>query len=137
MKTILSFVLIFCFSLTSVWASETGHKKPAHDKAPHHGSFVAVGEYHLELLVKNKELLIYVTDHSWNPKKVDGATGKVWVLSNKKKTEISLKPETDNLISAKGDFVQSDDMKVMVKLNMPNQKTLNARFTPLAKKGGH
>lgn len=137
MKKILSIVLLFGISLTTAWASETGHKKSAHDAAPHHGSFVAVGDYHLEMLVKDKQLLIYVTDHSWNPKKVDGATGKVWVLSNKKKTEITLKPEKDNLISAKGDFLPSDDMKVVVKLNMPNQKPLNARFTPLAKMGGH
>ena len=104
-----------------------------HDKAPHNGQFIAVGEYHIEMLAKDNELTIYLTDHEWKPKNVDGATGKVLILSNKEKKEISITPEKDNLITAKGQFTSAADMKVVLTLNLPNEKAMNARFTPLAK----
>lgn len=39
---------------------------------PHGGQLRMAGPYHLELVTKDKELVIYVTDHGDNPIKTEG-----------------------------------------------------------------
>ena len=40
--------------------------------SPHGGQVRAAGPYHLELIAKDGDLVLHVTDHSWQAMKTDG-----------------------------------------------------------------
>ncbi|MEK6584703.1 MAG: hypothetical protein AABZ24_00050, partial [Nitrospirota bacterium] len=60
-----------------VWAHSAKHTEPV--KALHGGQSLAAGPYHLELVAKNGELLLYVTDHSDKGIPSDGAKAKATI----------------------------------------------------------
>jgi hypothetical protein len=98
--------------------------------SPHGGQVRMTDTYHLELVIKDKDVTVYVMDHANNPVISNGMTGSATILSGETKTEIKLEPSPDNILKGTGDFKNSDDMKVAVTVNPAPQ---TARFTPFQK----
>lgn len=101
--------------------------------APHGGQLRMTGPYHYELVAKNNELTIYLTDHGGAKVASAGATGYAIILSSKGKTRIPLAPTGDNVIHGTGQFEAVPDMKVAVSISLPGQDAALARFTPFRK----
>lgn len=101
--------------------------------APHGGQLRMAGATHYELLVKNNELTIYLTDHAGTPIASAGASGSATILSSKGKATVQLSPAGNNVLSGKGKFEAVADMKVIVSITLAGQKAEQARFTPLQK----
>jgi len=101
--------------------------------APHGGQLRMTGAYHYELVVKNNELTIYLTDHGGTNVDSAGASGNATILSSKGKTRIKLSPGGDNIMRGSGQFEAVPDMKVAVSIALPGQGAALARFTPLKK----
>ena len=101
--------------------------------APHGGQLRMAGASHYELVVKNNELTIYLTDHAGTPTASAGASGSATILSSKGKATVQLSPAGNNVLSGKGKFEAVADMKVIVSITLAGQKAEQARFTPLQK----
>ena len=101
--------------------------------APHGGQLRMTGPYHYELVAKNNELTIYLTDHGGTNVASAGATGSATILSSKGKARIKLTPAGENILRGSGQFEAVPDMKVAVAITLPGQGAQLARFTPLKK----
>jgi hypothetical protein len=103
-------------------------------KSPHGGQLRMAGHYHLELVVTEKSLTVYVTDHAGTTVPTQNGSGNAIVLANKAKTTIELKPASDNMLQGEGEFVLDPNMKVVVSVTLPEDKEpQQARFEPLMK----
>jgi hypothetical protein len=103
-------------------------------KAPHGGQLRMAAQYHLELVLTDKGMDVYLTDHAFAEQKADGATASVTVLANKKTSQLKLIAAGGNKLSGTGSYERSDDMQVLVVLNVPGQKPLQTKFQPRKKK---
>ncbi len=119
-----------------VWAHSAKHTEPV--KALHGGQSLAAGPYHLELVAKDGELLLYVTDHSDKGIPSDGAKAKATIQHGFEKAtiQIELEPSGDNQLKGSGIFSINPDTGILVFLRLPEQQAYAARFTPLNPKNG-
>jgi hypothetical protein len=102
--------------------------------APHGGQVRMAGTFHFELVVGDKQLTVYVTDHAGKSIATEGATGNAMVLVGKTKTTVELKPAEENVLKGDGEFTAAPEMKVVVSITLAGQEQQQARFTPLEKK---
>lgn len=98
--------------------------------SPHGGQVRMTDLYHLEMLVKDGDITVYVMDHSNQPLPSAGMQATATVLAGESKTEVKLEPAGDNLLKGKGEFKPTDDLKVLLSVTPAPQL---ARFTPLQK----
>lgn len=127
MKALLAGIFM---ALASMTAHAHGDQAMAAMKAPHGGQLQMAGPYHLELLVKPHELLVYVTDHGDKKHATLNGKGSATVLAGKKKTVVKLTPGGDNLLKGAGSFTAAPGMKVVVSVTLAGQAPQQARFTP-------
>lgn len=103
-----------------------------------HGSMEAInggevreaGTNHLELVVTEGELVLYVRDEQENPVAIKDALATATVLSGGKAETIELEPGEGNVLRAKANFIAGKGLKVVVSLTMPGKKSVLARFAP-------
>lgn len=137
MKQLLSHVALCGTLLVSVpvGAHSAKHAEPV--KALHGGQSLAAGPYHLELVAKDGELILYVADHSDKAIPSDGARAKATIQQGyeKAKIQVELEPAGDNTLKGTGAFTIDPNTGIMVFLKLPDQDAYSARFTPL-KTGG-
>ena len=100
---------------------------------PHGGQVKDAGKYHLELVVKDTALTVYVTGNKDAKVATKGATSSATVLAAKNSSSVKLEPSSDNALAGSGNFQSAPDMKVVVSVTLPGQATIQARFTPLEK----
>jgi hypothetical protein len=140
MKHLLGYLVL---GVILVWSVPVGAHKAKHDdavKALHGGQARAAGPYHLELVVKDGELVLYVTDHEDKAVPTDGARAKATIQQGyeKARTQVELEPSGDNTLKGTGTFTINPDTGIMVFLKLPEQDAYAARFGPLPTKGaGH
>ncbi len=101
--------------------------------APHGGQLRMAGIYHLELVAKDKEVAVYVTDHGDKEIGTEGGVGKVTLQIGKAKTKttVELAPAGGNALKGSGDFVVKPGTLIVVFVKLPGQEPQSARFTPL------
>jgi hypothetical protein len=120
--------------LQPVWA----HTDESLDamQAPHGGQVRAAGPYHLELVVKDGELRLHVTDHAGQEIKTDGGVGKATVQQGKAgtKTTVKLEPSPQNMLTGRGEFQINQESVIVVFVKLPEQDAYAAKFTPLKPK---
>lgn len=99
----------------------------------HGGQLRMSGPYHLELVVRDKEITVYVADHADAKIKTDGGTAKAVIQTGKSgpKTTIKLEPAGDNLLKGAGNFALKPESVVIIFVRLPGQEAHSARFMPL------
>jgi hypothetical protein len=102
-------------------------------KGPNGGQIKDAGKYHLELVVRENALTVYVTDAKHQKFLTKGASGSATVLANKNTTNVKLEPYGENALSGSGRFESTPEMKIVVSLTLPGENPVQARFTPLKK----
>ena len=100
---------------------------------PNGGQIKDAGKHHLELVVKENTLMVYVTDAKNQKIITKGASGTATVLAGKNTANVKLEPSGENALAGSGKFESAPDMKVVVSLTLPGQDPMQARFTPLEK----
>jgi hypothetical protein len=107
-------------------------------KALHGGQSLDAGPYHLELVAKDRELIVYVTDHSDKAIPTDGAKAKATIQQGyeKAKIQVELEPSGENTLKGTGEFTINPDTGIIVFFKLPAQDAYAARFTSLNPKGG-
>ena len=104
-------------------------------QAPHGGQLRMTGPFHLELLAKDGELTVYVTDHADNALSVDGGLAKATIETGATRTQVHLHPVGNNILKGTGTFSLTPNTVVIVFMKLPNQDGYAARFMPLKPKG--
>ena len=104
--------------------------------SPHGGQVRAAGPYHLELVVKDGELALYVTDHAGQEIKTDGGEGKASIQHDKagSKITVKLEPSQNNMLKGSCDSQINPKTVIVVFVKLPEQDAYAARFTPLKPK---
>ena len=104
--------------------------------APHGGQVRAAGPYHLELVAKDAELVLHVTDHAWQEIHTDGGEGKATIQQGKagSKTTVKFEPSQQNMFTGRGEFRINPETVIVVFVKLPEQDAYGARFTPLKPK---
>jgi len=104
--------------------------------SPHGGQVRAAGPYHLELVAKDGELVLHVTDHANNEINTTGAEGTANVQQGKagSKIKVKLEPSQTNTLAGSGEFQVNPETVIVVFVKMPEQEPYAARFTPLKPK---
>ena len=94
------------------------------------------GPYHLELVAKDKEMVLYVTDHGDNPVKTEGGTAKATIQIGKGKagTTVKLEPAGENQMKGLGEFTLKPASVIVVFVKLAGDEAQSARFTPLKPK---
>jgi len=138
MKHLLANVTLCAMLLGAVpvGAHSAKHAEPV--KSLHGGQSLAAGPYHLELVAKDGELLLYVTDHYDKGIPSDGARAKATIQHGFEKAtiQVELEPSGDNQLKGNGTFTIHPDTGILVFLRLPEQQAYAARFTPLNPKNG-
>lgn len=115
-------VLTPAIALTS-YADERG-------VGPNGGQVKDTGKHHVELVVKENALTVYVTGAKDAKISTKGASGSATVLSGKHTSSVKLEPAGENMLTGAGKFESASGMKVVISLTLPGQNPLQARFTP-------
>lgn len=134
-KSISAAVLLATLIISQpVWA----HTDESLDAVPsvHGGQIRGTGPYHLELVAKNGELLLYVTDHLNNEIHTTGGEGKASIQQGKTRSRITVKlePSQNNMFTGRGEFQLDPKTVIVVFVKLPEQDAYAARFTPLKPK---
>jgi hypothetical protein len=104
-------------------------------QAPHGGQLRMTGPFHMELIAKDGDLTVYVTDHADNPISVDGGLAKANIENGPTRTQVNMHPVGNNMLRGSGAFSLTPTTVVVVFMKLPNQDGYAARFTPLKPKG--
>ena len=134
-KSIMASVLAATVIISQpVWA----HTDEALDamSSPHGGQVRAAGPYHLELVAKDGELVLRVTDHAANEINTIGGEGKASIQQGKAEGKITVKlePSENNMFTGSGEFQIDPETVIVVFVKLPEQDAYAARFTPLKPK---
>lgn len=98
---------------------------------PNGGQVKDAGKHHLELVVKENALTVYVTGVKDATVATKGASGSATVLTGKNTVNVKLEPAGENALAGSGSFQPAPEMKVVVSVTLPGQASIQARFTPL------
>jgi hypothetical protein len=92
------------------------------------GRQVDAGDYHIELVAKDKTLAVYISDASEKPVDAKGfkATG-IFVVGGKPQ-RIELAPEAANKLSGTAGVALPADLKGAVQIRLPTGGTVQAKF---------
>jgi hypothetical protein len=111
----------------------------AHDEAyfdskesAHGGQKRMAGPYHLELVTKEKGIVLYVMDHADRALSTAGGGGKATIQIGKgtDKTSVKLEPAGENMLKGNGSFAVTPEIVVTVFVDLPGREVTTARFTP-------
>ncbi len=104
--------------------------------SPHGGQVRAAGPYHLELVAKDGELVLHVTDHTGREIDTYGGEGKARIQQGKTGSNITVKlePAQQNTLTGIGEFQINLETVIVVIVKLPEQEAYPARFTPLRPK---
>jgi hypothetical protein len=134
-----SLAAVLIVTATAVALPVGAHSEQHFDNidTPHGGQMRMAGPYHLELVTKDKELVLYVTDHGDNNVPTEGGVGKATIRTgkSKEKTAIKLEPTGENTLKGTGEFTLTPETVVVVFVKLPDHEAQSVRFTPLKPKG--
>lgn len=116
-------VTVFALALVpAIYADERA-------KGPNGGQIKDAGKYHLELVVKENGLTVYVIGAKDQKIATKGASGTATVLTGKNTASVKLESSGENAFAGSGKFARATDMKIVVSITLPGQAPIQARFT--------
>jgi len=98
------------------------------DKGANGGPQVDAGDYHVEMVAKQMQLSVYLSDDKDKPVDIVGykATG-IFVI-NGKSQRVELKPESANKLIGNASVPLPASFKGVVLITLPTGKTVQAKF---------
>lgn len=101
----------------------------AHEGAgPNGGQIAEVQGHHIEFTIKEKEIVLFLTDNDSKPIGSKGTSGRVVILEGAKPLNVELAPVEPNALSAKLDAPLAAGAKVVVSAKLGDGHDLQARF---------
>jgi hypothetical protein len=101
----------------------------AHDPKPRHGGAIVIaGNYHVELVVKDGQVDVYLMGHDDKPVAVTGRKGVAILMAGGKSVRIPLEPVGSERLSGKAADANPTVPKGVVQITEPAGGTVQARF---------
>ena len=101
----------------------------AHDPKPRHGGAVVMaGTYHVELVVKDGQVDVYLVGHDDKPVAVTGRKGVAILMAGGKSVRVPLEPAGSERLSGKAAEARPAAPKGVVQITEPAGGTVQARF---------
>jgi hypothetical protein len=100
----------------------------APSKGKHGGRLVDAGSYHVELVVKDRDLSLYVYDHDDKPLPVTGYSGTFIFVLDGKPQRIPLQPGNDNRLTGTLPSQVSPTVKGAVQLRRATGDIVQGKF---------
>lgn len=100
----------------------------AHHMPQHGGKVVESGHHHVEILVKDGSLEVYINGEDGKPEATADATASAAVLSDGKKHDVALASDAAKTLKGSGDFKAVKGTTVVVTFKMPGHKPEQARI---------
>ena len=116
------------FAFAVILAATTLAHAHGPSKGVNGGRQVDAGDYHVEMVAKEKSLSVYVNDDNDKPIDAKGfkATG-IFVVAGKAQ-RVELLPESANKLSGASQVALPANLKGAVQITLPNGKTVQAKF---------
>lgn len=118
MKLATAILAVALGAATSIYASDK-----------HGGHEVAVGKYHIELVVKDRDLSLCVRDQADKPVNPKTVKANANVLSGKDKATVQFAPGVGEALRGQAPFSVAKDAKVIVTFSVDGGKSEQARFS--------
>ena len=123
---LLKLVVAFSLLATSTAFAAGGHGE---DHKPKFGGIVSEGKtFDVELVAKPDLITVYLSDHG-KSMSVNGANGKITLLSGTEKVEADLTPAGDTKMLAKGRFPVASGTRVVVVITPQGKSAGKLVFT--------
>jgi hypothetical protein len=103
---------------------------------PHGGQVRMAGAYHVEAVVEDGKLVLYVTDHGDQPQATAGWQGRATVLSGAEVARLPLSAAGDNRLTSAGGANFGADTRMVVVLRTADDEALELSYTPGTAAGG-
>lgn len=119
--------------LSSIPGSALAHSNDYFEKirGPNGGQVRMAEMFHFEVVVKDGEFRVWVTDHGDNAISTVGASGSATLLRGADKITVKLLPDGENRLVAKDSGIKSDgDIRISLTVTMKGRKALYARYAP-------
>jgi hypothetical protein len=101
----------------------------AHEPKPRHGGAVATaGTYHVELVVKDGQVDVYLVDHDDKPIAATGRKGVAILMAGGKSVRVPLTAAGRERLSGKAAEPLQPGAKGVVQITEPSGGTVQARF---------
>lgn len=101
----------------------------AHEGAgPNGGQIAEIAGHHVEFTMKDKEVVLFLSDADSKPIASKGASGRVVVLDGSKQASAELAPVEPNMLSAKLEAAPAAGAKVVISAKLSDGHELQARF---------
>ena len=94
----------------------------------HGGKLVESGHHHVEIVAKDDLIEVYVNGEDGKPENVKEAKATAAILSEGKKIDITLAPESDDVLKGKGTFKAVKGTTIVVTLTMPGHQPEQSRI---------
>lgn len=100
----------------------------------HGGMLRMSGAYHLELVVNEGTVTVWVMDHGNAPQSTAGARGQLMLLQDGERVIVELEPQGENeLRGSDARIVATESPRAVLTLSMSGQPPLQLRFAEIAK----
>lgn len=95
---------------------------------PNGGKVEHAGASHLELVIKDSTLRVYLYDEDMKPVAAQGAEVTVTVQVDGRRETVKLQPAGSNVMEGKGGFTAGPGLRAVVALRWPGKPIVQARF---------
>jgi hypothetical protein len=120
--------LVFVLSLGVLVATAHAHG-PA--RGPNGGEMQDLAGGHVELVVRDDEIVVYLFDAENNPMAAQGVLATATVLAQGKPAIVTLQPMEGNVMRGRGSFMAQPGLKVVISLTLPGKRPQLGRYAPL------
>jgi hypothetical protein len=129
MSTLFVTVLAAAALVWSACAQAHSNEELAHRRGPHGGQLQMTGNYHVELLVADGKVQVWVTDHAAQAQPTAGASGAVMMVYPNGTITTLLAPTGGNELAGKNAQIKlADGVRVSVVVTMKGQAPGQTRF---------
>lgn len=102
---------------------------------PHGGQVRMAGAYHVEAVLEQRQLVLYVTDHGDQPQSTAGWHGRATVVNGAEVVRLTLTAVGDNRLHGNMPVSFGADTRMVVLLHPPMAEALQLDYTPAAAQG--
>ena len=108
-------------------AAPAVHAHAEHGQAQYGGIYGEAGTFQAELVVKDTQATIHVTNHG-QALSTKGASGKLTILAADGKSEVELKPAADNQLVAVLKTKPAKGAKIVASITLAGKSPANVRY---------
>jgi hypothetical protein len=110
-------------------AAMAQHKHSHEEIGPNGGRVEHAGASHMELVIKDSAVRVYLYDDDMKPIAAQGAEVNVTVQAQGKRETVKLQPAGSNVMEGKAGLTAGAGARAVVALKLPGKPIVQARFT--------